>query len=126
MSGTDTKLDPAAEVAAEAEPKLAKQETELVTHPVQAESTHDDNKDDEKAVTTQGEDKSDKKTEDDSGKHTGVTGALSDIAATTKDSVFSMFGGGSKGKKKEEAADEPEEESGSSKKKNKAEDDEEV
>lgn len=118
---TDTKLDPAEERAAEMEPKLAQQETELVTHPLGGKNTEEQKP--EGSAPAKDTDMSGQATEEHKEKHSGVTGAISDLAASTKDSVFSMFGGGTKGKKKEEPEDEPEEESGSSKKK--AKDDEE-
>ncbi|KAI9793851.1 MAG: hypothetical protein M1816_007103 [Peltula sp. TS41687] len=125
-TNTDTKLDPAAEQAASMEPKLAKHETELVTHPLGGTNTEEQKQDKSASATTT---TTSTKATDGSGQAgtvenqekptSGVTGVISDLATSTKDSVFSMFGGGSKGKKKEESAqeDEPEEESGSSKKK---------
>ena len=119
---TDTKLDPAAQHAAAAEPRLAKTETELVTHPLHEGDT--DKKTDE--VTTkdadtsghEGKDAAKDVKDEATEKTTSVAGTISDIATSTKDSVFSMFGGGTKAKKKEqEPEDELEEESGSSKKK---------
>ena len=121
---TDTKLDPAAQRSASMEPKLAKHETELVTHPLGGKNTEEQEQD-KSAAATKVTDESGQATEENKEKHSGVTGVISDLATSTKDSVFSMFGGGNKGKKKEEPQDDgPEEESGSSKKKTK--DDEEV
>lgn len=102
MAETDTKLDPAAERASGAEPKLAKEETAKLTTGItdgSSEST-------EKPAQSY--------TEMASNAATAATSAV-------KDNVFSMFGGGVKKEKKqgEEDADEP---SGSSKAKAKTED----
>jgi Ran-binding protein 1 len=134
MSETDTKLDPAVEQAKAAEPRLAKTETDLATHPVQAHesSESNDNKvghlehpnkygDGGDAEKDQKESEKDA-TAGSSSSTTGgsggggVTGRVSEIALSTKDNLFSMFGGGSKEKKKEEPEDEEDDEpSGSSK-----------
>ncbi|KAI9678579.1 MAG: hypothetical protein M1817_005636 [Caeruleum heppii] len=99
---TDTKLDPAAEHAAAAEPKLAKTETDLATNPKQSQDAPS------VTNTTTGTVKE---------AASAAVESASATAAGMKNDVFSMFGGGVKDKKKEEdTADEPEEESGSSKK----------
>ncbi|KAF2087492.1 hypothetical protein K490DRAFT_73860 [Saccharata proteae CBS 121410] len=86
MAESNTKLDPAAEQAAAAEPKLAKDETEKVTTAVT-----EDKKEPEQSSATQ-----------------SVTETATSAAAAVKDNVFSMFGGGpKKEKKEEEATDEP-------------------
>ncbi len=137
MSETDTKLDPAVEQAKAAEPRLAKTETDLATHPIQARepSESNDNKTghlEHPNVHGDGGDaeKDEKETEKDAtagssssatggsggGGSSSVTGRVSEIALSTKDNLFSMFGGGSKEKKKEEPEDEEDDEpSGSSK-----------
>lgn len=137
MSETDTKLDPAVEQAKAAEPRLAKTETDLATHPIQARepSESNDNKTghlEHPNVHGDGGDaeKDEKGTEKDAtagssssatggsggGGGSSVTGRVSEIALSTKDNLFSMFGGGSKEKKKEEPEDEEDDEpSGSSK-----------
>ncbi|KAI9794899.1 MAG: hypothetical protein M1833_007346 [Piccolia ochrophora] len=99
---TDTKLNPAAEQAGAAEPKLAKAETELATNPAQSQDTSSS----DKPATEQAKEAS-----------SSATKTAADAAGGVKDSVFSMFGGGAKEKKKEEGEEELEEESGSSKKK---------
>ena len=110
---TDTKLDPAAEQAQAAEPKPATQETELVTHPLHGESvarTEEGKMDESSTPTTT--------TAMDAGATTTslMTGKVVDLAATTKDNLFAMFGGGSREKKKAEPEPDPEDEpSGSSK-----------
>lgn len=91
---SSTKLDPAAEVAAETEPKISKTETELVTNP----------KDTSKAEEA--------KSEAPPSYTEAATTAASNAAAGVKDSVFSMFGGGAKKEKKadegeDDAKDEP-------------------
>ena len=93
MAESDTKLDPSAEAAASAEPRLAKDETEKVTTGV-----------------TEGK-------KDDAGEKEGVAAKAAGAGAAVKDSVFSMFGGGPKREKKEEADEGKDEPSGSSKKK---------
>ena len=118
---TDTKLDPAAEQAQAAEPKLAKQETELVMHPLHAEGpTHtEEGKVDESSATTTTNNTNTTSTTTLGAAATtasAVTGKVVDLAATTKDNVFAMFGGGSREKKKAEPEPDPEDEpSGSSK-----------
>ena len=105
-SNTDTKLDASDEQVASGEPKLAHQETELVTNP-----------------------KGDESSESAAGQPATYTGMASNAAATAvttaanmKDNVFSMFGGGAKKEKKEPADDDTNEPSGSSKAKKDAED----
>lgn len=100
---TETKLDPGAEHAAAAEPRLTKTETDLATNPKQSQDAS------AASNTTAGTVKE---------ASTAAVESASTAAAGVKNEVFSMFGGGAKEKKKEEeATDEPEEESGSSKKK---------
>ncbi|MCJ1284016.1 hypothetical protein MMC26_003347 [Xylographa opegraphella] len=107
-SNTESKLDPSAEQVASSEPKLAQQETELVTNP-----------------------KGDEYSESATNHPATYTGMASNAAATAastaanmKDNVFSMFGGGAKKEKKEQAEEDTNEPSGSSKAKKDAEDDE--
>ncbi|KAI9813557.1 MAG: hypothetical protein M1826_002470 [Phylliscum demangeonii] len=134
-SHTDLKHDPAAEPAA-AGPRLAQHETELVTHPLHGDgaaagaghATGEAGPDSRgvphqgksRAATSAGvvgDDGSTTATEK-MGTGSSVVGTISDMATSTKDSVFSMFGGGSKEKKRDDRSDEAlEEESGSSKKK---------
>ncbi|EON63973.1 hypothetical protein W97_03203 [Coniosporium apollinis CBS 100218] len=110
-----TKLDPAAETSASAQPTLAKDETEKVTTAV----TEDQKSDDKTEKST---------TEDKPAEPTGILGAATNAASTAtavvKDNVFSMFGGGAKREKKEEKDDESAEPSGSSKANKEAEEDE--
>ena len=89
------------------EPKLAKQETELVTNP----------KDSRTEPTSEGK-KPSSYTDMASGAATSATTAASGV----KDSVFSMFGGGAKKEKRVEPEDDANEPSGSSKAKKDAED----
>ncbi|KAL9076863.1 MAG: hypothetical protein Q9157_003530 [Trypethelium eluteriae] len=98
MAESDTKLDPAAQAASAAEPKLAKEETQKVTTGV----TEDQKEGGEKTVEG----------------NTGdtVTEKASNAASAVKENVFSMFGGGPKKERKEEEND-VDEPSGSSKKK---------
>ena len=103
-SNTDTKLDPAEEQVASSEPKLAQQETELVTNPKGPQ---------EESATGDGE-------------HPSYTQMATSAASGVKDNVFSMFGGGAKKEKKEEPEDDTNEPSGSSKAKKDAEADAEV
>ncbi|KAL9618425.1 MAG: hypothetical protein Q9160_006866 [Pyrenula sp. 1 TL-2023] len=96
---SSTNPDPAANVKAEAEPRIAKTETELATNP----------KDSSKAEEA--------KSEAPPTYTEAATTAASNAAAGVKDSVFSMFGGGAKKEKRaddgdDDAKDEP---SGSSK-----------
>jgi len=110
---TDTKLDPAAEQAAAAEPKLAQTETELATHPA-GEETKSEGK-----PSTSAEPEKSTYTELASNAASTATSA----AAGVKDNVFSMFGGGAKKEKKEEPEEDINEPSGSSKKKEAEEED---
>ena len=110
---SSTNLDPAAEKAADTEPQLAKEETELATNPQstqEAEKTGD---------TTTTSTTGSSVTEIAS----NATTTAATAAAGVKDSVFSMFGGGAPKEKKPEPEDDADEPSGSSKKKN---DEEEV
>ena len=94
---SDTKLDPAAEQAAAAEPKLASTETELATNP---KSVQEDSKEAEGG---------------DSKTYTEKASEAATSAATgMKANVFSMFGGGAKKEKKEDT-EEAGETSGSAK-----------
>ncbi|KZF26599.1 putative Ran-specific GTPase-activating protein 1 [Xylona heveae TC161] len=100
-SNTDTKLNPAEEQAAAAEPRLVKTETELATNPIGDEKT-------EKPKEAEAEKSS----------YTEIaSNAASSATSAVKDNVFSMFGGGAKKEKKEEPEDDADEPSGSSKKK---------
>ena len=100
---SSTKLDPAAEKAADTEPQLAKGETELATKP---KSVQEGEK--EGGSTTTGSY---------SELASNATATATAAAAGVKDSVFSMFGGGAPKEKKPEPADDADEPSGSSKKK---------
>ena len=106
-SNTGTTLNPEDEQVASSEPKLAQQETELVTHP-----KGDNN-----------ESVSDSKQPDTS---TGLAKSAATSATTAatgmKDGIFSMFGGGAKKEKRVEPEDDVNEPSGSSKAKKDAED----
>ncbi|MCJ1290738.1 hypothetical protein MMC34_002280 [Xylographa carneopallida] len=105
-SNIDTKADPSNEQVASSEPRVAQQETELVTNP-----------------------KGDESSESATNPPATYTGMASNAAATAvttaanmKDNVFSMFGGGAKKEKKEQAEEDSNEPSGSSKAKKDAED----
>jgi len=100
---SSTKLDPAAEHAADTEPKLSQTETDLATNPKSTteESTEKDAPEAGKQTYTE--------------MATNVTSSATAAAAGVKDSVFSMFGGGAKKEKKEEPEDDPDERSGSAK-----------
>ena len=111
-SNTDTKLDPSAEHAASSEPKLAKQETELATHPKGDESLEASKP--AKPTTY---------TEMATSAAATATANATATAANLKDNVFSMFGGGTKKEKKEESEEAVNEPSGSSKAKKEAEED---
>ncbi|MCJ1474886.1 hypothetical protein MMC13_003546 [Lambiella insularis] len=106
-SNMDSKADPAEEKVASSEPKLAEQETELVTNPKGDESLE--------SATKQ------PTTYTDLASNAAATATT--VAANMKDNVFSMFGGGAKKEKREEAEDDTNEPSGSSKAKKEAEDD---
>ena len=106
-SSTDNALNPADEKVASTEPKLAKQETELVTNP----------KDAQIGSTSEG-----KKPSSYTDMASGVTASATTAASGMKDSVYSMFGGGVKKEKKVEAEDDADEPSGSSRAKKDAED----
>ena len=106
-SNTDTTLNPADEQVASSEPKLAQQETDLVTHP---KGDHSESVSDSKQPAT----------------YTEMVGNAATSATTAatgmKDNVFSMFGGGAKKEKRVEPEDDADEPSGSSKAKTDAED----
>ncbi|KAI9756820.1 MAG: hypothetical protein M1815_002803 [Lichina confinis] len=130
---TDTKLDPAAERAQDAEPRLVKQETELVTNPLHKDEpvegskvAEGDKKDDAADGTTTTTSKASETGAKDEGTDVGkdatkdatkdaakdttdkagsLTGTIAGAASSTKDSLFSMFGGGSKEKKRAEPED---------------------
>ena len=95
MAETDTKLDPAAERASDAEPKLAKDETSKLTSGV----TDGSSKSAEKSGQSYTE---------------MASNAATTATSAVKDSVFSMFGGGAKKEKKAEE-DDVDKPSGSSK-----------
>lgn len=98
---TETKLDPAVQVSQEREPRLAKQETELVTHPLHGDANQDAKGDESgKDAGSSSKDASKTPENKDTAKPTTLTGTVTNLATSTKDSVFSMFGGGSKEKKK--------------------------
>lgn len=99
-----TKLDPAAEKAAETEPQLAKGETELATKP---KSVQEGEKTEEGSTTAGSY----------SEMASNATASATAAAAGVKDSVFSMFGGGAPKEKKPEPENDEDEPSGSSKKK---------
>ncbi|KAI9766219.1 MAG: hypothetical protein M1835_007222 [Candelina submexicana] len=112
---TEAKFDPASQQASVTEPKLAKQETELVTNP-------------------QGDTKSETASTGGSaannssyiGMASNAASSATSAAAGMKDNVFAMFGGGAKEKKKEQPDDDPTEESGSAKNKKAGEGEEEA
>lgn len=119
---TDTKLDPAAERAQDAEPKLVKQETELTTNPLHKDeptegskvveggkkddvadgTTADASKASETGGKAEGTDFGNDAAKDTSDKAGSLSGTIVGAASSTKDSLFSMFGGGSKEKKRAE------------------------
>ena len=103
-SNTDTQLDPKEEQIASTEPKLAQQETDLVTHPKGDESSTTEQQ--PPTITEQA---------------SNVAATVTSTAANMKDSVFSMFGGGVKKEKKQGPEDEVNEPSGSNKAKKEAE-----
>lgn len=105
MASSDTKLDPAAEVADGNKPKLAVDETNKLTEGV---TGSDPKSSEEKPTVAQ-----------------NAAEAASSATAAVKDSVFSMFGGGPKKEKKEEE-DDVDEPSGSSKAKKDDDDDDKV
>jgi len=115
---SSTQLDPAAEKAGDAEPKLAQTETELATNPISAqeESKTEETKPDEtKAEETKAEE-----TPAETGNSVAEIASSAAASATSaatgvKDSVFSMFGGGAPKEKKAEADEGADEPSGSSK-----------
>ncbi|KAI9750658.1 MAG: hypothetical protein M4579_006371 [Chaenotheca gracillima] len=119
---TDTKLDPSAQAASAAEPKMVQAETDLVTKPADQREETTASKDETSAATTS--------TTEAGTESKTATEKATELATGVKDNMFSMFGGGSKEKKeepkKEEGADEEEEPSGSSKKKTVAKEGEEV
>ncbi len=136
-TNTDTKADPAAEVAAASEPRLAEQETKLATNPQHGESTAETSTTEAATSTAQVSLQlplrivdflsswnisywlSQSVVEQASNAATAaastVTAAASTAASTVQDNVFAMFGGGAKKEKKEDEDEDRGDVSGSAK-----------
>jgi Ran-binding protein 1 len=100
---TEAKPTPSATQSASSEPRIAKDETEMLKNPSGDASTEAPNKHESYAETA-------------TNAASNVASTATAAAAGVKDSVFSMFGGGAKKEKKVEGDDDAKDEpSGSSK-----------